>query len=1582
MKIIKRFVCAALAAAMTAASLPVFAASNGDGAYNVENGILISSTDMSTDGVVELKNKDVQYDSADSKKGTTVFTDNGEKSTKAVIDIFGGSYAYEGVIDYAGSGKDKRGLTIPINITTETNYYAYVLATSAKVASMWTDNSSATTAAGTVGAKSVGFSVAGSKASVYAFDCGILTTGKHTLTFDGPKSDWLADICAVAVYPTDSKDFMLPYQNEELSFEERAADLVSRMTTEEKIRQLGYNVPAIDRLGVHGYYYWREAAHGVARQGKATSFPASLAISNSWDPEMYKREAEVIAIEARAKNPQYDLNYWSPTVNMSRDPRWGRNEESLGEDTYLTTKLGSAFVEGMQKGDDPNYIKTIATVKHFLANNCEGERQVAASEMTEAELRNYYARAFQNIVQNADPGAMMSSYNATTVTRNGEKLWDYIAQPANKTILTDYLRRSWGFTGFVTGDCGAVADLNGNAFKRALFKDDPRPLSDIPQSETVALSIQAGNEMDCGNVTTAYASDAVANGKLSDDDLDLAVYRVFLQRFKTGEFDSDAPYRNYTSADLETDESVALAEEAAEKSIVLLENREKDSEKLLPLNKNLKIALVGEMASEAYIGDYSGEPVNKVSPYDGLKEIFGAANITMPGHAKDTDVIMDINSLAFVNNKGQETPIDFTASGVEVTGATLNSGKLTNVTPALRVKVPNVDFRSVVTVKAGVTLKDGSAGGTIKIGYDSPTLVAANIDTDNLSGGLASGDYTGADGGYNENGKDLYITISTHSDFSVEKCADELNAADVIIAYASTMAGNAKDSQGLVADGKESNDRTTIELPERDRGNVEKLCKQYGDKTVVFMQTVGEIDVREFKDKCRALLWTSYNGQMQGLAMAKVLSGDVNPSGKLSTTWYNPEDLKIMKVGGTSEDSYDTNGTTKISWKRHDYTITRKYDTEGRLTWPGRTYMYYGGEPQYPFGYGLSYTDYTYSDLTVANNTVAGGDKFDVTLNITNGGNGASDDDKTCVEIVAAYNNGVLSGIKSINKAFHVKDIPAQINNTDEEKTFYWDSLEGMKPVTAPAEESDGEGEISAVDGTEIVQVYLSKKDSNGTDLPLRQLVGFARADVKAGETKEVTIEVDTNTLARWSETQLKDYIPEGEYTLYAGKNADDRAVTADITITGQPAKKIKTVYAVPTGITVTGAYDKTTNRTAAIKTVKPQLSVVMTDETDGLSAAAITYTSSDNDIAAVGANGIVKAGTKEGAALITASVTINGETKTVSFPVVTKLQKAISSEIRQEYLTKLDTEYAKYSEDDYRTDFWETLTGIYTDAKSAIENEVDEAKLQSIFDEAAAEMAAIRDKLKDGEKAYTVTVTPGWYKDAKITVVYNGDEESPSGTLVVEINGTPAEYNCTADMTKDFAQTVTVENYDTEVKAYVKADNGDMLSDEVSENVVKPPKTVTYDLSEPKYDRLAALASGEELAKENGIGGYGDFNRVTGVNYNPTYNGETYHLTGGFQGGKASFTKTNIYFDPFECYSKARITAFFDSSAEDRKLKIAQYDGTKDGIFLGEMGGAGSKNIQTLTVTTEDLSKPIYIMPQNKESVYMIIVEYDYDES
>ncbi len=1178
------------------------------------------------------------------------------------------------------------------------------------------------------------------------------------------------------------------------------------------------------------------------------------------------------------------------------------------------------------------YKRTIPTLKHYLANNNEGERQRGTSIMTEEELRNYYTAAFRNVVESSDPGAVMSSYNATTVTRKGEKLWDYIASPANRNTLTDLLRKNWGFNGFVTGDCGAVADLfTTQAFKEALYESEKNGMfkdlenfTKVPQSATVALGIKAGNELDCGGVSQGNALDAVKNGYLQEDELDVALYRIFLERFKTGEFDNNdaanAFRAQFKSSDLESDESVKVAEEASEKGIVLLQNKkDENGNALLPLKKdgNLKIALVGELASQAYLGDYSGSPEKAVSPYEGLKTMFGEENVDFLAHIVDGTVLFDeIESITLVKGKNEET-VDL-SKAINIKGTRIESGKLMEVGAGASLVVPGINFKDVTEVKVKTKLSQGSVGGSLQIGYGNTTPVVGvvNISPNEGNDGLYTAKYTGDDGGYNQTA-DMYINITANSEFSVETYKEKLSNADVIIAYTGTISSSEKESNGELADGKESNDRSTISLPLRD-GHVSEICNYkegdiypYADKTIVIMQTVGQVDVDPFEEHCRAILWTCYNGQCQGTALAKVLSGEVNPSGKLTTTWYNPNDLAEGKLQcGVERETASKNGASLVYYYDDQYRLAPK---DANDTYPGRTYMYYRGEPQYPFGYGLSYADFEYSNVRIDNSSLKPGDTFKVTVNVKNNG---------------------------------------------------------------------------SVAGREVVQLYAKNDEKgNGFELPLQQLVGFGAIELNAGEAKDIEITVDTKVLSRYSEEIQKNYTPNGSYTLWAGKNVADNANKATFSIIGEQESKIKTVYAIPNGVVVRGAYDLSTNTTQAINTIIPELSAVMTDEeVYNLENAQITYTSDNENIAKIDENGTVLPGVESGVANITVSIKIADETKEVSFPVVCKLQKAISAEIRQPYLDELDAAYGSYNQNDYREDFWANLTDIYNKAKSSINLEVDENNLKPILDKAKSDMAAVRSKLKDGEAAYTVTFADDqYYWNTIATIAYNGDEDNPTAKAMIAVfdkNGimkNVVNKDCTATIDKN--DTINIDNLSEGdvVKCYVWDNLKKMtpLATTTSTTIVRPPAHMEYDISDSIYDRFL-VSSGIQVEEVNGVGGYGDLSRddKSSKNLSITYNGKTYKPKVGLLGTKGTMTKSNIYFKPFDCYEKATVTVLYTSSAPDRIMEIAQ-----NGEVLNSAGGGGDSNLKALTAEITDLKNPVYIKSEKssqKVTVYMIIVDYE----
>lgn len=402
------------------------------------------------------------------------------------------------------------------------------------------------------------------------------------------------------------------YLDESLGFEERAKDLVSRMTLEEKVTQMLHAAPAIPRLGIPAYNWWSEALHGVARAGVATVFPQAIGMAASFDEELIYKVADVISTEGRAKYHENvrkgdrdiykGLTFWSPNINIFRDPRWGRGHETYGEDPYLTGRLGVAFVKGIQ-GNDKKYLKAAACAKHYAVHSGpESERHSFNAEVSQKDLRETYLPAFKELVQEAGVEAVMGAYNRT----NGEPCC------GSKTLLQDILRDEWGFKGHVTSDCWAIKDFHEG---HMVTKTAP---------ESVAMALKNGCDVNCGNL---YVNLLIAHkeGLVSEEDIDRAVTRLFVTRMKLGMFDapehvpfSDTPYE-LNSCNEHSDFSV----EVAKKTMVLLKNEGN----LLPLDKSkLKsIAVIGPNADsrEALLGNYNGTPDRYVTVLDGIRAAAG-----------------------------------------------------------------------------------------------------------------------------------------------------------------------------------------------------------------------------------------------------------------------------------------------------------------------------------------------------------------------------------------------------------------------------------------------------------------------------------------------------------------------------------------------------------------------------------------------------------------------------------------------------------------------------------------------------------------------------------------------------------------------------------------------------------------------------------------------------------------------------------------------------------------------------------------------------------------------------------------------
>ena len=416
------------------------------------------------------------------------------------------------------------------------------------------------------------------------------------------------------------------YQNPDLPFERRAADLVSRMTLEEKVSQMQDVAPPIDRLGIPRYNWWNEALHGVARSGLATSFPQAMGIAGTWDDSLIYRMATVISDEARAKHHEYvrhgsreryqGLTFWSPNINLFRDPRWGRGQETYGEDPFLTGRLAVQFIRGME-GDDPRYLKTVATVKHFAVHSGpEPARHTFDAVVGERDLRESYLPHFAAGMREGGAYSLMCAYNRV------------LGSPAcgSDLLLHNILRGEWGFSGYVVSDCGAINDI----YERHKVAPTAAAAS--------ALAVKAGTDLECGNVYANLVA-AVRQGLITEQAIDTAVIRLFLARFRLGMFDPPERVRwaQIPFSVLDQPAHRALARQVARESIVLLKN----AGSLLPLRKDVgTIAVIGPNADDRrmLLGNYEGSPADSITPLRGIREAVSPG--TRVRYARGSDLVV------------------------------------------------------------------------------------------------------------------------------------------------------------------------------------------------------------------------------------------------------------------------------------------------------------------------------------------------------------------------------------------------------------------------------------------------------------------------------------------------------------------------------------------------------------------------------------------------------------------------------------------------------------------------------------------------------------------------------------------------------------------------------------------------------------------------------------------------------------------------------------------------------------------------------------------------------------------------------
>lgn len=805
------------------------------------------------------------------------------------------------------------------------------------------------------------------------------------------------------------------YLNTAYSFEERAVDLVSRMTLEEKQALLGNTMSSIPRLGINKYDVWGEALHGVVGRndnaGKtATSFPNSVAVGSTWDPELIYKEAVVIADEARGFNNEriFTLTYWSPVIEPARDPRWGRTAESYSEDPFLISELAAGFVKGMM-GDDPKYLKTVPTGKHFIANNSEYNRHTGNSVLDERDMREFYLRPYKSLIEKHDLPSVMTAYNAV----NG------VPVSASKFLVDSVARRTYGMKGYVTGDCGAISDIyQGHGY-----------LNDGVGATAAAL--KAGVDSDCGGEYQSNAIEALNRGLISISDIDRALVNMMTIRMRLGEFDppSMVPYAGIRPDIINQPSHNDLALEIAAKCPVLFKNEHVDSDgtKLLPLKpeKIKKIAVLGPHANRVELGDYSGpiEERYRSSHLDGLNEYIAENNLPIEVYYEESGTInrntdffvlrsFSTQSKSGTINEYNATDFDLASPGI-MTVERYGNLSLQGIKDGDWTSYQDIDFTNLDSLFLQMNVQKD--GGTIelRVGASTGNIVATHTieRKDEVSPfgrnirvplKINTLGITGP--------QDLYFVCREPQAEQIDpKILDEVASADVALVFVGTDQST----------GREESDRYSLSLP----GNQLQLIQSVAavnPHTIVVMQTMGMVEVEKIKHNVNipALIYTGYNGQAQGAAMAKILFGEVNPGGKTSLTWYRSVD---------------------------DLPDFNNYALKGDNHENGRTYWYFDKDVSYEFGYGLSYTTFEYDNFKISENKITPYDKVTVSVDVTNAGDMDGD------EIVQVYLKTPdaellgrpikrLKGFKRVTiPAGQTKTVDIDINGDD---LWYWNKKE------------------------------------------------------------------------------------------------------------------------------------------------------------------------------------------------------------------------------------------------------------------------------------------------------------------------------------------------------------------------------------------------------------------------------------------------------------------------------------------------------------------------------------------------------------
>jgi beta-glucosidase len=760
--------------------------------------------------------------------------------------------------------------------------------------------------------------------------------------------------------------------------EARVNDLISRMTLEEKASQLVNQARAIPRLEVPNYDWWSEALHGVANAGIATVFPEPIGLAATFDDPLIHQMAIVIGTEGRAKHNQAvhagrrdimeGLDFWSPNINIFRDPRWGRGQETYGEDPFLTGRMGVAFVTGLQ-GDDPKYFRVISTPKHFAVHSGpEPARHSMDVQVSKHDMEDTYLPAFRAAVTQGKAASIMCAYNRV----NGQPAC------ANNFLLQEQLRGAWKFNGYVVSDCDAIVDMyEGHHFTHS-------------QAAAAALALRTGMDNECADFFTVVNDshdyqpyvDAVKQGLLTEADIDRSLRRLFTARMRLGMFDPPnmVPYANTPASEIDSAAHRALALKTAQESMVLLKN-----DGVLPLSGNVKrILVVGPLAESVAVlhGNYAGTASHAVTALEGIREQFSGVQVSyQPG----TNFLREH---PVIPTSALSTPDGKPGLKAEYfSGEISDNPQLTRVDPYVDLQLGHhrdahalplpddikdfsVRWTGILTPAETATYQIGLFGSMQRLWLDGKLIVDDSALHDPnpqlVTLPLTKGRHYALKVEYQAGGRMSRLIWLPVTGEPLVEAVSAARQSDVVIAVVGITSRLEGEEMKVDLPGFRGGDRTSLNLPEEEDVLLGAL-KGTGKPLVVVLMNGSALAVNWANEHASAILDAWYSGEEGGRAIAQTLAGVNNPAGRLPVTFYK--------------------GTEQLP-DFEDYSMKN------------RTYRYFTGQPLYPFGYGLSYSKFAYRNLKLSNPQLAAGDDLDVDVEVENTSRHAGDE---VVELYIAF---------------------------------------------------------------------------------------------------------------------------------------------------------------------------------------------------------------------------------------------------------------------------------------------------------------------------------------------------------------------------------------------------------------------------------------------------------------------------------------------------------------------------------------------------------------------------------------------------